>query len=205
MGADEENGGRKHYEVRQIVKVNENKRSNTPQKKIYLNNQNNNNISNNNMQYEQKYNNIQYEQKYNNIEKNYIKEEKKETENFKTSNNIANSTMKKDFKCTYDKNELLNKLNNYLYQNIIQTKFFEKKDGIYDPVFESIQKEEKDGLVKLFNLYRDSFIKEISNYLNSHMININPNLTLQLINAENGSHVYKHKIEDEIKVINNNP
>ena len=207
MGADEENGGRKHYEVRQIVKVNEDKRPNIPQKKIYLNNnQNNNNISNNNIQYEQKYNNnIQYEQKYNNIEKNYIKEEKKETENFKTSNNIANSTMKKDFKCTYDKNELLNKLNNYLYQNIIQTKFFEKKDGIYDPVFESIQKEEKDGLVKLFNLYRDSFIKEISNYLNSHMININPNLTLQLINAENGSHVYKHKIEDEIKVINNNP
>ena len=49
-----------------------------------------------------------------------------------------------------------------------------------------------------------NFSNEILNYLNSHIININPNLTLQLINAENASQVYKHKIEDEVTIINNN-
>ena len=125
------------------------------------------------------------------------KNEKKEENISSASSSNSNRTIKKDFKCTYDKNELLNKLNNFLNQNIIQKKFFEKKQNIYDPVFESIQKEEKDGLIKLFNLYKDSFSKEILNYLNSHRININPNLTLQLINAEKGSQVYKHKIEEE--------
>ena len=44
MGADEENGARKHYEVRQIVKANEYESPNIQQNKIYLNN--NQNINN---------------------------------------------------------------------------------------------------------------------------------------------------------------
>ena len=95
MGADEETGGNKKNEVKEVVKI----------------------------------------------------KKPEDNESNKFGSSTTTNIIKKDFKCTYDKNELLNKMNNFVNQHVIQTKFFEKKNNIYDPVFKSIQKEEKDGLI----------------------------------------------------------
>ena len=133
MGADEEIGNSKKFEVREVVQINKHERKSVPENQKY---------------FPSKKIEIKEDiRKYSPPKKNEIKEEN-ETNKFRASNASFNINKKKDFKCTYDKNELLNKLNNFINQHKIQTKFFDKKNNLYDPVFESIQKEEKDGLIK---------------------------------------------------------
>ena len=116
---------------------------------------------------------------------------------------ITNTTIKKrDFKCTKDKRQLMNKLNYFLNQVNIQNQFFEKKNNLNDPVFELIQKEEKKIVNEFFYKNKDSFINELLNYLNYQKTNFNPNIIQQIINSENGYQIYKNKIENVISKIN---
>jgi hypothetical protein len=83
------------------------------------------------------------------------------------SHSSSNITKKRDYKCTYDKNELFKKLNNYLIQPDIQNQSFAKKNDFQDPVFDLIQNEEKNLLTKFYNKNKDGFLNEILYYLNS--------------------------------------
>ena len=113
-------------------------------------------------------------------------------------NSLNSNKIIKDSKINQKKKELIAKLNNFLNEENIQTKSFEKKSTLNDPVFESIQKEEKIKLIKVLNKGKFGFKNEILNYFNSQPIQFDPNLILQIINYENGTQIYKSKIENSI-------
>ena len=119
----------------------------------------------------------------------------------KSPNNKAKT--KKNYKCTYDKKELLSKLNLFLNQIDIQDTSSNAKNKLHDSVFELIQKDEISKLLQFFNVTKNNFLKEILNYLNYHKANISQNLTFQLLNEENASQVYRNKIQNEISIIGN--
>ena len=106
------------------------------------------------------------------------------------------------YKCTQSKNDLINLLNSFLNKIELQNKSFKKTDNVKDPVFELIQNEEKKEVIDFFNKTKDNFVKEIYNYLNSQRISINPNIAPQIINSENGYHIYQKKVDNLISILN---
>ena len=113
-------------------------------------------------------------------------------------NSLNSNRIINDSKIIQKKKELIAKLNNFLNEENIQMKSFEKKSILNDPVFESIQKEEKKQLIKVLNKGKFGFKNEILNYLNGQPIQFDPNLIFQIINYENGAQIYKSKIENRI-------
>ena len=124
-------------------------------------------------------------------------------ENDIISINSLNSNRIKDSKFIQKKKELITKLNNFLTEENIQTKSFDKKSILNDPVFEAIQKEEKKELIKVFNKGKFGFQNEILNYINTQPIQFDPNSIFQIINYENGAQIYKSKIENRISKLRN--
>jgi flagellar biosynthesis GTPase FlhF len=112
--------------------------------------------------------------------------------------NIIKENNINDGKNSQKKKELIIKLNNFLNEENIQTKSLEKRSILNDPVFESIQKEEKKELIKIFNKGKFGFQNEILNYLNTQPIQFDQNLIFQIINYENGTQIYKNKMENRI-------
>ena len=112
--------------------------------------------------------------------------------------NIIKENNINDSKNSQKKKELIIKLNNFLNEENIQTKSLEKRSILNDPVFESIQKEEKKELIKVFNKGKFGFQNEILNYLNTQPIQFDQNLIFQIINYENGTQIYKNKMENRI-------
>ena len=144
-------------------------------------------------------------------DKKYLEEKKKiKEENEKNEPNIINKPTSsnnikqiKEFKCTYNRDELLNKLKDFLSQIEIQRTSFGNKNKLHDSVLELINVEESKELINFFNSCKNEFLNEILKYLTLQKINIDPNNISQIIISENGDQVYKKKIMDVISKFNN--
>ena len=104
------------------------------------------------------------------------------------------------YKCTQNKDQLINQLNSFLNKIEIQNNSF-KKNNAKDPVFDLIQNEEKKEVINFFNKTKDIYLMDLLNYLNSQRISINPNIASQIINSENGYQIYQKKIENLISIV----
>lgn len=121
----------------------------------------------------------------------------------KQNNNLTTESLISSgdcYTCTQNKNQLINQLNSFLNKIEIQNNSF-KKSNVKDPVFDLIQKEEKNEVINFFNKTKDGFLIEILNYLNSQRLSINPNIASQIINSENGYQIYQKKIENLISIL----
>ena len=106
-----------------------------------------------------------------------------------------------NYKCTKDKNDLLNTLNSFLGQMEIQTKSFKKTNNIKDPVFELIQNEEKKEVINFFSKNKNNFMDKMFKYFSSQRMSISPNLASKVIDSENGYQVYHQKIDNLISIL----
>jgi GTPase SAR1 family protein len=106
-----------------------------------------------------------------------------------------------NYKCTKDKNDLLNTLNSFLGQMEIQTKSFKKTNNIKDPVFELIQNEEKKEVINFFSKNKNNFMDKMFKYFSSQRMSISPNLASKVIDSENGYQIYHQKIDNLISIL----
>ena len=106
-----------------------------------------------------------------------------------------------NYKCTKDKNDLLNTLNSFLGQMEIQTKSFKKTNNVKDPVFELIQNEEKKEVINFFSKNKNNFMDKMFKYFSSQRMSISPNLASKVIDSENGYQIYHQKIDNLISIL----
>ena len=106
-----------------------------------------------------------------------------------------------NYKCTKDKNDLLNTLNSFLGQMEIQTKSFKKTNNIKDPVFELIQNEEKKEVINFFSKNKNNFMDKMFKYFSSQRMSISPNLASKVIDSENGYQIYHQKVDNLISIL----
>jgi GTPase SAR1 family protein len=106
-----------------------------------------------------------------------------------------------NYKCTKDKNDLLNTLNSFLGQMEIQTKSFKKTNNIKDPVFELIQNEEKKEVINFFSKNKNNFMDKMFKYFSSQRMSISPNLASKVIDSENGYQIYQQKVDNLISIL----
>ena len=105
------------------------------------------------------------------------------------------------YKCTKDKNDLINILNSFLSQMEIQNKSFKKTNNVKDPVFDLIQNEEKKEVNDFFSKNKGNFMNKMYNYFSSQKMSISPNLAPKIIESENGYQVYKKKVNNLISIL----
>jgi GTPase SAR1 family protein len=106
-----------------------------------------------------------------------------------------------NYKCTKDKNDLLNTLNSFLGQMEIQTKSFKKTNNVKDPVFELIQNEEKKEVINFFSKNKNNFMDKMFKYFSSQRMSISPNLASKVIDSENGYQIYHQKVDNLISIL----
>ena len=135
-----------------------------------------------------------------NIDKKYLEKNKIIEENEKSKPNIINKSTSlnnikqiKEFKCSYNRHELLNKLKDFLSQIEIQRTSFGNKNKLHDSVLELINVEESKELINFFNSCKNEFLNEILKYLTLQKINIDENNISQIIISENWAQAYKKK------------
>ena len=87
------------------------------------------------------------------------------------------------YKCTKDKNDLINILNSFLSQLEIQNKSFKQNNNIKDPVFDLIQNEEKKEVNDFFSKNKGNFMNKMYNYLSSQRMSISPNIAPKIIDS----------------------
>ena len=105
------------------------------------------------------------------------------------------------YKCTKDKNDLINILNSFLSQMEIQNKSFKKTNNVKDPVFDLIQNEEKKEVNDFFSKNKGNFMNKMYNYLSSQRMSISPNIAPKIIDSENGYQVYQKKVNNLISIL----
>lgn len=122
----------------------------------------------------------------------------------KNKSDINDPNFEDDITTNYNQNELSHLLNDYLKNSVVQEKSSNKKKGLHDSVYERIQKDEKEELIKYYNSIKSNFIQKISKNLYIQNLNFLNYLSSQIINNENGEQIYKQRIQKEISKINEN-
>lgn len=132
-------------------------------------------------------------------------EEDKIVHNFNQNDKSLNSTSIQNvkFTCKYDPPKLINQLNSFINEIMIQDSIFDTKKSLKDSVFDMINKKEKEELIEFLSNEKNNYINKISYYLNNKQ-NLNFNgLAVKLMNEENYFDTYKEKVKNEITKINN--
>ena len=123
------------------------------------------------------------------------------SKNDKSLNSTSIQNVK--FTCKYDPPKLINQLNSFINEIMIQDSIFDTKKSLKDSVFDMINKKEKEELIEFLSNEKNNYINKISYYLNNKQ-NLNFNgLAVKLMNEENYFDTYKEKVKNEITKIKN--
>ena len=105
--------------------------------------------------------------------------------------------------CKYDLPKLINQLNSFINEIMIQDSIFDTKKSLRDSVFDMINKKEKEELIEFLTNEKNNFINKILYYLkNTKNLDFN-GLALKLLNGESFFDIYKEKVKNEIIKIKN--
>ena len=119
----------------------------------------------------------------------------------KSFNSISYQNVK--FTCNYDPPKLMNQLNSFINEIMIQDSIFDTKKSLRDSVFDMINKREKEELIEFLTNEKNNYINAISYYLkNKQILNFN-SLVVKLLREENYFDIYKEKVKNEITKIKN--
>lgn len=102
----------------------------------------------------------------------------------------------------YGDEELMKRLKVFINEDKIQDLIFCSKKSSKDTVFNAVNENEKEHLIEYFTQIKTNFINNINSYLYSSQIQIQQNLIGQIITKEKGIDIFKEKITNEIKKIN---
>lgn len=132
---------------------------------------------------------------YSNGKKDYSYSEKKDKEN---------SVSTRNYTCTYNEMDLINKLKESLENYSIQESIYKLEQSNDDPIFNKINVKLSQILFEYLKKNKNNFLNSISNFINLKPLNVGTNIVSDLIQTENGYSIYEKKVMKEIAKINDN-